>query len=320
MNILLASVIDAEAIEALERDHDVIRAFSAREEVLREIVEDRDVLIFRSGVTISAAVMEAGRNLRLLVRAGSGLDNVDVEHARARGLRLVRIPESSAQVVAEFTFALMLDLARNVSLGDRLLRQGHWPKSQLLGRLITGKTLGVVGVGNIGSRVAEMGAAWGMNVIGCVKSPSDENVTLLRAKGITLTEFETVLANADFLTLHVPLDDSTYHLIDARALSRMKAGAFLVNLARGGVVDEEALFHELTEGKRLGGAALDVHEKEGEGTMSPFTDLPNVVLTPHIGAMAIDSQQEIGRRLLELVASFAEDRLDAAARDGELVV
>jgi D-3-phosphoglycerate dehydrogenase / 2-oxoglutarate reductase len=318
MNILLASSIDAEAMDTLEQTHDVIHAFSAREEVLRDVVQDREILIFRSGVTISPAVMEAGSNLELLIRAGSGLDNVDVDYARRRGLKLVRIPGSSAQVVAEFTFALMLDLARNVSHADRLLRQGRWPKSQLLGRLITGKTLGVVGTGNIGCRVGELGAAWGMRVIGCDKRRLND--AALRAKGITPTDFETVLSQADFLTLHVPLDDSTHHMIDARALSRMKHGSFLVNIARGGVVDEEALFHELTEGKTLAGAALDVHEQEGEGTMSRFADLPSVVLTPHIGAMALDSQREIGLRILELVDAFREGRLDSVAQDGELVI
>jgi D-3-phosphoglycerate dehydrogenase len=320
MNILLASPIDEETIEALEAKHDVVRALSAREDVLCDVVSDREVIIFRSGVQITAPVMEAGKKLRLLIRAGSGLDNVDVGHARLRTLRLVRIPGSSAQVVAEFTFALMLDLARNVSLADRLLRQGHWPKAQLLGRLVTGKTLGIVGAGNIGSRVGAMGAAWGMNVLGCVKGASEQSRRESEKRGVGLADFETVVASADFLTLHVPLDDSTYHMIDARALSRMKHGAFLINLARGGVVDEEALFHELTEGKRLGGAALDVHEREGEGTTSPFSDLPNVVLTPHIGAMAADSQREIGQRLLELLDSFATGELDAATRDGELVI
>jgi D-3-phosphoglycerate dehydrogenase len=320
MNVLLASSIDAHAVESLERRHHVVSALSAPEERLRAVVEDRQVVVFRSGVNISASIMEAGPDLRLLVRAGSGLDNVDVEHARRQGIRLVRIAGSSAQVVAEFTFALLLDVARHVSHADRLLRQGRWPKNKLLGQLLKGKTLGVVGAGSIGSRVGQLGAAWGMKVVGCVAHPSEECAERLGAKGITLTDFETVLANADFVSLHVPLTDATRHLIDARSLSRMKPGAFLINVARGGVVDEEALFHELSEGDRLAGAALDVHEREGEGTVSRFADLDNVVLTPHIGAMAVDSQREIGLRLVELVESFAAGELEAVTRDGELVV
>lgn len=320
MNILLASAIDDGAIEALERQHDVIRAFGAGEEILHEAVQDREVVIFRSGVMISGRIMSAAPRLRLLVRAGSGLDNVDVEHARAQGIRLVRVPGSSAPAVAELTFALMLNLARNVSLADRLLRQGHWPKNELLGRLIEEKTLGVVGAGNIGSTVGRLGAAWGMRVLGCVKTPSEERAAALRSLGIELTDYDTVLTEADFLTLHVPLDESTHHLIDAHALSRMKPGAFLVNIARGGVVDDEALFKALTSEKRLAGAALDVHEREGEGTHSPLEELRNVVLTPHIGAMAADSQEQIGHRVLELLDAFAAGGIDHATRDGELVV
>jgi D-3-phosphoglycerate dehydrogenase / 2-oxoglutarate reductase len=320
LNVLLASSIDSSAIESLEHEHDVVCAFSAREAVLQSVVEDREILVFRSGVNISAAVMEAGRDLRLLVRAGSGLDNVDVDHAREQGIRLIRIPGSSAQVVAEFTFALMLDVARNVSHADRLLREARWRKNQLLGHLLAGKTLGIVGAGNIGSRVGKLGAAWGMNVIGCVEHPSERCADRLRATGIELSDFDTVLRGADFLCLHVPLSDSTRHMIDARALSHMKPGSFLINVARGGVVDEEALFHELTEGNRVLGAALDVHEHEGDGTVSPFAGLANVVLTPHIGAMAVDSQKEIGRRLLELVDAFTAGEIDRATRDGELVV
>jgi phosphoglycerate dehydrogenase-like enzyme len=320
VNLLLASSIDPNAVESLERRHHVVSAFSAPEEHLRTAVEDRQVVVFRSGVNISARIMEAGPDLRLLVRAGSGLDNVDVEHARRQGIRLVRIAGSSAQVVAEFTFALLLDVARHVSHADRLLRQGRWPKNKLLGHLLKGKTLGIVGAGNIGSRVGQLGSAWGMKALGCVANPTEECAARLRAKGITLTDFDTVLTKADFVCLHVPLTAATRHMIDERALSRMKPGAFLVNVARGGVVDEEALFHELTAGSRLGGAALDVHEREGEGTISRFAELPNVVLTPHIGAMAVDSQREIGVRLVELVESFAAGELEAVIRDAELVV
>jgi D-3-phosphoglycerate dehydrogenase / 2-oxoglutarate reductase len=320
MRILVASPIDADAIEHLSREHDLTRAFNAHEDLLRSEIRDRDVLIFRSGVMISAGLLADAAELRLMVRAGSGLDNVDLESARERGIRLVRVPGSSAQPVAEFTFALMLSLARKVALADRLLRQGHWPKGQLGGPLLKGRTLGIVGAGNIGAQVGEMGAAWGMRVIGVVEHPSDESRARLRARGIELADFDTVVAEADFLSLHVPLTDATRHMINARVLSHMKRGSFLINLARGGVVDEEALYPELTEGGNLLGAALDVHEREGEGTMSPFAELPNVVLTPHIGAMALDAQRQIGERVLELVGAFDDGRLDAETRDGELVV
>jgi D-3-phosphoglycerate dehydrogenase / 2-oxoglutarate reductase len=275
--------------------------------------------VFRSGVKISAAVLDAAPNLGLLVRAGSGLDNIDIEHAAARGVQIVRVPGSSAQPVAELTFGLLLSLVRKVSLADRLLREGHWPKAQLGGPLLMGKTLGIIGAGNIGSRVGEMGAAWGMRALGCVENPGPAVTTALAARGITLTDFDTVVAEADFLCLHLPLDERTRHIIDAHVLSRMKRGSFLVNVARGGVVDEQALYPELTEGGKLLGAALDVHEREGEGVLSPFAALPNVVLTPHIGAMAWDSQRLIGERVVELLNAAERGLLAEQVRPEEAV-
>jgi D-3-phosphoglycerate dehydrogenase / 2-oxoglutarate reductase len=320
VNILLVSPIDPEAIDVLRREHEVECSFGADGELLRSLLPDREVLVFRSGVTLSSDVLAAGGSLRFVIRAGSGLDNVDLEQLRDLGIRMVRIPGPSAQAVAEFTFALMLDLARNVSLADRLLREGHWPKPDLLGGLISGKTLGVVGAGNIGSRVGELGAAWGMRVLGCVEFPSAESEATLRGRGIQQADFEAVVSEADFLTLHVPLQSSTRNLIDERALSLMKPGSFLVNAARGGVVDEDALYRQLAEGRTVAGAALDVHEQEGEGTVSRFANLPNVVLTPHIGGMARESQHQIGRRVIEFVDSFVRGDIDTTARNGELLV
>jgi D-3-phosphoglycerate dehydrogenase len=319
VKILVASSIDPGAIEALERGHDVVRAFNAPEEQLAHLVRDREAVVFRSGVTMSAAVLDEAPNLELLVRAGSGLDNIDIAHARERGVRIVRVPGSSAQPVAELTFGLLLSLVRKVALADRLLRDGHWPKPQLGGPLLAGKTLGIVGAGRIGSRVGEMGAAWGMRAIGCVDRPVPAVAAALAQRGVTLSDFDTVVAEADFLCLHLPLDDSTHHLVDAGVLARMKAGSFLVNMARGGVVDEAALHTALTAGGPLLGAALDVHEREGEGVVPPLASLPNVVLTPHIGAMAWDSQRLIGERVVELLAAHERGCLDALLQPEEAV-
>ncbi len=309
MKILIASSLDPDAITALEQEHDVTRAFNAGTEHLRAAAADREVIVFRSGVQLSEHVLDGAPNLQLLLRAGSGLDNVDIPAATRRGIEVVRVPGPSAQPVAEFTFALLLCLVRKVATADRLLRQGHWPKAQLGGPLLTGKTLGIVGAGRIGSRVGELGAAWGMRAIGCVADPTPAAQAGLAARGIRLATFDTVVAQADFLCLHVPLDEATRHLIDARVLSHLKRGSYLINVARGGVVDEAALCPELTVGNTLVGAALDVHEREGQGTQSPLADLPNVVLTPHIGAMALDSQRLIGQRVVELVSAHHKGRL-----------
>jgi D-3-phosphoglycerate dehydrogenase len=307
MKTLIASSIDPDAVGELRKRHDVICAFGAQEEVLQSLIKDRETLIFRSGVRITAQVMASAPDLKLLVRAGSGLDNLDVDYVRSRGLRLFRIPEPGARAVAELAFAFMLALARQVLVADRLLRQGRWTKHELTGYLLADKTLGIVGAGNIGSCVGQMGSAWGMEVIGCVEHPSPTVAARLRQKGIRLTDCQEVLAAADFVSVHVPLKDSTRNLIGPEALARMKPGAFLLNLARGGVVDEEALVQALTEG-RLAGAALDVHQQEGEGKISPLAGLPNVVLTPHIGATTVDSQREIGRRVVEIVDGYVMEQ------------
>ncbi|GAB4294788.1 MAG: hypothetical protein Kow0098_16590 [Ignavibacteriaceae bacterium] len=306
MKILIASSLHKQAINNLSENHDVICAFNAPVSKLKELIVDRDVLIFRSGVQITREVMEASPALKLLIRAGSGLDNLDFEYVQSKGIHLVRIPEPGAKAVAELSFAFMLILSREILKADQLLRKGHWAKSELKGFILNGKVLGIVGTGNIGTRVGEMGASWGMKVIGCVH-PSEYSENLknkLSKKGIILTNFEDVISSADYLSIHTPLNEETRNLINKEVLSKMKEGSYLMNLARGGVVDEQALFDELVSGKRLRGAALDVHIAEGENKISPLASLPNVVLTPHIGAQTLDTQYEIGQRVLQQIDEF----------------
>jgi phosphoglycerate dehydrogenase-like enzyme len=320
VKILLASPIDPGTVEVLSGSYDVVTPAASTPDALKEAIADRDAVVLRSGVILSADVLAAAPGLRLLVRAGAGLDNIDLNQARAQGLRVVKIPGMSAPPVAEFTFALLLSLARKVTLADRLLREGRWPKPTLGGPLLHGKTLGIVGAGNIGGLVGQMGASWGMRAIGCVANPNDTVAQQLLGRGVRLTDFDEVLTTSDFLCLHTPLDESTRHLFGTEALSRMKPGSLLVNVARGGVVDEAALLEALTRGDTVAGAALDVHEIEGEGTRSRFAEMDNVVLTPHIGAMAVDSQHLIGERIVELVQAYDNGKLDEEIRDGEHVL
>jgi D-3-phosphoglycerate dehydrogenase len=304
MKILLASPIDADAVEVLAQQHHVENVIHAPEEKIKSLMHDCEAMIFRSGIQISAELMGLAPNLKLLVRAGSGVDNIDLPYVRERGLELVRIPEPGAQAVAELSFAFMLGLSRNLFAADSSMRQGHWLKYELEGYLLKDKTLGIVGMGNIGGRVANMGVAWGMDVIGCIEHPTEERRLHFAEKGIRLLDFEQVVAQADYLSIHVPLKDSTRNLISAQVISSMKPGSYLINLARGGIVDELALLLEMTNGNRLRGAALDVHKLEGEGKFSPLVNLPNVILTPHVGAMAIDAQRQIGQRVIEIINSF----------------
>ena len=311
MKILIASSINKSAIEKLQKEHDVVCSFNASEESLISAIADREILIFRSGVKISTDVLKSAPNLKLLLRAGSGLDNLDLNYVNQRGIKLVRIPQPGAKAVAELSFAFMLALSRDLFKADSSWRNGHWVKSEMNGYLLTNKVLGVVGCGNIGSRVGAMGAAWGMNVLGCVRHSNltNEFISGMKAKGIKITSFDEVVANADYLSIHVPLDDSTRNLIDQNVLNKMKPGSYLMNLARGGVVNEQALYHALTEGGKLRGAATDVHVAEGEGKISPLAELKNVILTPHIGAQTIDSQKEIGEIILSTVEEFDKEKI-----------
>ncbi len=303
MKLLIASPIDPDAIARLRKVHDVIEAFNADEATLCDRIADRDVLVFRSGVTINAAVMQKAPGLRLLIRAGSGLDNLDMDYVNAHNLDLVRVPEPGARAVAELAFALMLTLARQVITADQLLRRGEWAKHRIKGHLLRGKTLGIFGCGSIGTQVARMGQAWDMNVVACVRRKTRERVEDMAREGIRLLDPDAVLQAADFLSIHCPLNPSTRGLFDAETIARIRPGAFLVNLARGGVVVEQALREALQSG-HLRGAGTDVHEQEGDGHVSPLAGLPNVVLTPHMGAGTVDTQREIGQRVIEIVERF----------------
>ena len=209
MKILLASPISTEAIQKLRERHDVISAFDTDSKLLGQLLADREALVFRSGVEIDREVLRNAPNLRLLIRAGSGIDNLDLDYVREQRLHLVRIPEPGAKAVAEMAFALMLALSRNLLEADRLTRRGDWAKQRLTGYLLWGKTLGVVGAGNIGSRVGELGAAWGMHVLGCTEHTDQVEASRLLQKGIRLAQFE---GGSFRFGLHLsPLTASAFH-------------------------------------------------------------------------------------------------------------
>lgn len=316
MKLLLASPIADAAIRRLEESHEIVRGFESGSD-LAELAESCQGIVFRSGVEISSDVIAPG--VALLVRAGSGLDNVDLDAARDRGVRVARVPGESPDAVAELTLGLMLTAVRHISRADALVRQGRWPKRELAGRLIAGKTLGVIGAGRIGSKTGALCAALGMRVIGCVELPSADIEADLAAQGIELCDFDTVLENSDIVSVHTPLNAETHHLVDRTAIAKMKRGAVLINTARGSVVDEVATYDALRSG-HLSAAGFDVHESEGEGVVPKLADLPNVVLTPHIGGMALETQEAIGFRVATIVDAFEEGRLDEVLADEERVL
>ncbi len=281
MKILVASHLERSSVRQLQQSHDVICAFDQPARDLSSLIHDREALVFRSGVEITRALMDCAPDLKLLVRAGCGLDNLDCEYVRKRGIVLRRISEPAAQAVAEMALALMFALARNIRQADAMLRHGQWAKDTLEGHLLAGKVLGIVGAGNIGSRLGVLASSVGMEPIGCIADSTPAVVQTLRDKGITVADFRTVLSTADFVSVHVPLNDST---------------------------------------GRLCGAALDVHEHEGQGQISPLAQLPSVVLTPHIGASTVETQQQIGVRVVEIIEAFVQQSKTIARREADIRV
>jgi D-3-phosphoglycerate dehydrogenase len=272
-----------------------------REELLA-VAGDYDAFIIRSRTKIDREVIDRASRLKLVARPGTGLDNVDVEHAKSKGIAIINSPESLVEGVAEHVVLLMLALSRNLVPADKSIRSGKWEKNSLMGRELKGKVLGIVGLGRIGRRIAEIAKTLGMSVLvyDVIVIPQ-EVLAESDAKVVTLDQ---VFSSSDYITLHVPMTSETAHLVNAPRLAQMKTTAFLINTSRGGVVDEQALAQALNEG-RVGGAALDVFEKEPPS--GAIISAANTVLTPHIGGQTEEAQTSaivaIGERVRDFFSS-----------------
>lgn len=253
-------------------------------EELLAVVGEYDALIVRGRTKVTPELFAAGKKLKVVGRAGVGVDNIHLPAAKEHGVVVVNAPKSTTLAVAELTIGLMLAVARSIHRADLTMKKGEWIKKQLEGVELRGKTLGIIGMGNIGSAVGRMATALGMTVIGCDPLITDD-IEARGAKPVTLRE---LYDSADFITLHIPLNDSTRGMINAQSLSQMKKGVRLICTARGGIIDEAALLEALNSGQ-VAAVGLDVFAKEPPG----LTDLvahPNVVATPHIGAQTEEAQ------------------------------
>lgn len=306
MRIVFASPVAQSALHKLSSVGHEISIYDPTRGSLRDQLRDCEILVFRSDVQLTAHELATAQDLKLLIRAGSGVDNIDLDYLNERKLILERIPEPAAIAVAELVFAQMLVLSRNLCLADRLTREGYWAKQKLLGHTLTGKTLGLIGLGNIGKRIAQMATAWHMEVLGCVEHSSERRRTEMQGVGVSLMDFDSVITRSDYLSVQVPLTENTHHMISTEVLTRVKPGAVLINVSRGAVVDEAALYQALSSGERLRAAGLDVHYDETEGRNSALVDLPNVLLTPHIGSMTVETQEEIGQRIVSIVSRWSQ--------------
>lgn len=267
----------------------VIRFEDSSDPRFAQELEKAAGLIVRSATRVDAAILDRAPGLRVVGRAGVGVDNIDVAAASERGVAVMNAPGGNTISAAELTMALLLSVARRVAEADRTMREGKWERSRLQGVELRGKTLGVIGAGRIGWEVAERCRAFGMDVIVYDPYLPAHRVEDLRPHLVTLDQ---LIASADVVSLHVPLNAETKGLIDADALSRMKKGAFVLNASRGGVVDERALAQALSDG-RIAGAGLDVYETEPLPPDSPLLTAPNLVLTPHLGASTKEAQVQV---------------------------
>ena len=255
-------------------------------EQLAEKIGDFQVVVVRSRTKLSRELVEKADECQIIARVGVGLDNIDQEAAKEKNIRVINAVEGAITAVAELVIGLMLSMAREIPRADREIRNGNWIKKELAGSELKGKYLGIIGLGNIGKRLGRLTRALNMNIIGYDVIPIDDEFS--KEVGLMKADLDTLLSSADYVSLHVPLLDSTHHMINAEKLKLMKNTARIINTSRGGVIDEEALYNSLKEGN-IAGAALDVFEVE-PATGNNLTTLPNFVATPHMGAQTKEAQ------------------------------
>ena len=255
-------------------------------EQIAEKIGNFNVVVVRGRTKLVKELIEKADNCQIIARVGVGLDNIDEDAAKVKNIRVINAVEGAITAVAELVVGLMLSMAREIPRADREIRNGNWIKKEMMGSELKGKYLGIIGLGNIGKRLGRLARALNMNIIGYDIVPINEEFS--KEVGLMKADLDTLLASSDYVSLHVPLFDSTKHLINAEKLRLMKKTAHIVNTSRGGVIDEGALYNALKDGN-LESAALDVFEIE-PATGNKLTNLPNFIATPHIGAQTKEAQ------------------------------
>lgn len=267
---------------------------------LLEAVADVDAIIVRSETQITADVLAAGKKVKIVGRAGVGVDNIDVAAASRQGIVVVNVPGGNTISAAEHTVALLLSLSRNIPQASASMKAGEWKRSQFTGTELQGKVLALVGLGRIGREVAKRCQSFGMSVIGYDPYASEEYAKNFNIKLATLEE---IYAQADYISVHVPLNDGTRHMFNAKTMAKLKPGVRLINCARGGIIEEAALVEALKNGQ-VKGAALDVFEEEPPKKDNPLFALPNIILTPHLGASTEEAQVKVAQEMAETIRDY----------------
>lgn len=286
MKVLITDPLAREGVDKLrEEGFQVVEKIGINEDELIKTIPGHVALIIRSGTKVTQRVIKAAPDLKIIGRAGTGLDNVDVDAATRKGIIVMNTPEGNTISAAEHTISLLLSLSRNIPQANLSLKKGEWNRKKFMGSEVYGKVLGIIGLGRIGSEVAKRAQALGMKVMAY-----DPFVAWEKAEeiGVTLCELEELLPQVDYLTIHTPLTEQTRGLMGKRELTLIKDGARVINCARGGIIDEDALYQALKSGK-VKGAALDVFEK-GKPFGSPLLELDSVIVTPHLGASTQEAQ------------------------------
>ncbi|HBV96316.1 MAG: D-3-phosphoglycerate dehydrogenase [Peptococcaceae bacterium BICA1-7] len=300
MKVLVMDGVSEAGLAPLRQNSDieVVIGKKMTEDELVEVIPQYDGMIVRSATKVTARVLEAADRLKVVGRAGVGVDNIDLEASTRKGVLVVNAPDGNTIAATEHTIAMMLALARNVPQAVAKMKEGIWDKKAFLGVELRGKTLGIVGLGRIGSSVATRAHALEMDVIGYDPFITEEKASSM---AIELVSLEDLYRRADFITVHMPKTKETYRMINDKAISFMKKGVCIINCARGGIIDEEALYRAMEEGK-VAGAALDVFEKE-PNTESPLLKLPNFIATPHLGASTKEAQLNVAVDVSEEIVS-----------------
>lgn len=297
--ILICDAIASPGLKMLEKNFNISVQPGLSETELLKVIPEYHALVVRSETKVTSRVIKAAKLLKIIARAGIGVDNIDVHAATAAGIVVVNAPRANTLAAAEHTISLLLALCRNIPQADRSLRDGRWDRKKFTGTGVFGKALGIIGLGKIGSLVAERARGLGMHAIASDPFATEEQAGKL---GVDLANFTELLKTADFITLHVPLTEKTRHILSSKEFARMKRGVRIVNCSRGGVVDEMALFDAIKKG-RVAGAALDVFEKEPP-VNNPLLTLPNVIVTPHLGASTEEAQTGVATDIAEQIIDF----------------
>jgi D-3-phosphoglycerate dehydrogenase len=296
MNVLICDPTESEALEAISAAGiEVVNHPDVTAEELMEIIAGFDAMVVRSRTKVRAPLIDKAEKLRVVVRGGVGLDNIDVNYALSKGIAVLNTPAASSASVAELTIGYLFALAREIPHMTISMKEGKWEKKKFEGTEIAGKTLGIIGFGRIGQATGKRAHALGMRVLYYEAIPT--NVTY--AEQVSL---DVLLEQSDYVSLHVPHTEETHHILDADALTRMKDGVYLINCARGGTLDEDALYDAIVAGK-VAGAALDVFEHEPAQGHRLFT-LPQVIGSPHVGAATTEAQTRVGAEVAERLIEF----------------